>query len=109
MTETKDLKLQDVVVAANARRNFDEAKMAELTASVKQFDVLEPILVRRVDDHYQLIAGERRLRAARAAGLEKIPARIMDVDEKGAAEIQMLENLHRVDLGPVEEARGLNA
>jgi ParB/RepB/Spo0J family partition protein len=109
MTETKDLKLQDVVVAANARRHFDEAKMAELTASVKQFDVLEPILVRRVDDHYQLIAGERRLRAARAAGLEKIPARIMDVDEKGAAEIQMLENLHRVDLGPVEEARGLNA
>ena len=104
MTETKDLKLDDVVVKSNHRKHFDKDRMNELADNVRQFGVLEPILVRRVDDEYHLIAGARRLRAAALAGLPTIPVRVLDVDEQKAAEIQLLENLQREGLGPIEEA-----
>lgn len=109
MIETKEIKLDDVAVVGNFRRHFDAMRMAELTASVAEFGVLEPILVRANETagDYFLIAGERRLRAAKGAGLKTIPARIMDVDENAAAEIQLLENLHREDLGPVDEAQAI--
>lgn len=110
MNETMEVKLDDVAVVGNFRRHFDEGKLAELTASVKEFGVLEPLLVRRNDaaGDYFLIAGERRLRAAKAAGLKVVPVRVLEVDEKAAAEIQLLENLHREDLTPLDEARALN-
>ena len=89
----------------NARKRFNEARLKELTESVKKVGVLEPILVRRAGDGYPLIAGERRLRAAKSAGLKQVPVRVLDVDENTALEIQALENLHREDLTPIEEAR----
>lgn len=116
MNETMEVKIEDVVVVGNFRRHFDEGKLDELKASVAEFGVLEPVLLRESDQKgalsnrvlYVLIAGERRLRAAKLAGLKMIPARVLAVDERQAAEIQLLENLHREDLTPLDEARALN-
>ena len=84
---------------------FDEEMLSNLTASVREVGVLQPILVRSKDsDTYELIAGERRWRAAKRAGLEKIPAIIRDVEDLTSLEHALVENLHRQDLGPLEEA-----
>lgn len=102
----EDVKTVDIVTNGNARRHFDEGRMKELADNIRKVGVLEPILVRPgTDGGYILIAGERRLRAARAADVRTIPVRVLDVTEAQAAEIQALENLHREDLGPIEEAR----
>ena len=86
--------------------NFDEAALAELSASITEHGVLQPILVRPTDQphQYQLVAGERRWRAARAAGLKEIPALIEELDDETAMEIGIIENLQREDLSPLEEA-----
>ncbi|MDQ3880136.1 MAG: ParB/RepB/Spo0J family partition protein [Chloroflexota bacterium] len=86
------------------RRRFDDESLAELTESIKAHGVLQPILVRPVADAYQVIAGERRLRAARNAGLTKIPALVRDASGSDQLEIALIENLQRADLNPVEEA-----
>jgi ParB family chromosome partitioning protein len=87
------------------RLAMDKAGMDDLTASVKEHGVLQPILVRPLSDsRYQLIAGERRWRAARGAGLETIPALIEDIDDETALEISVIENLQREDLSPMDEA-----
>lgn len=87
------------------RMALDKAGMDDLTASVKEHGVLQPILVRPLSDgRYQLIAGERRWRAARGAGLESIPALIEDIDDETALEISVIENLQREDLSPMDEA-----
>jgi ParB family chromosome partitioning protein len=87
------------------RLAMDKAGMDDLTASVKEHGVLQPILVRPLSDsRYQLIAGERRWRAARRAGLVSIPALIEDIDDETALEISVIENLQREDLSPVDEA-----
>lgn len=84
---------------------FDEEMLSNLTASVREVGVLQPILVRFKDsDTYELIAGERRWRAAKRAGLEKVPAIIRDVEDLTSLEHALVENLHRQDLGPLEEA-----
>jgi ParB/RepB/Spo0J family partition protein len=84
---------------------MDKAAMDDLTASVREHGVLQPILVRPLSDsRYQLIAGERRWRAARGAGLESIPALIEDIDDETALEISIIENLQREDLSPMDEA-----
>ena len=88
------------------RRRFDEAAMAELTASVKAHGVLQPILVRPLDDRHQIIAGERRWRAAQAAHLHEIPVIIRQLDDGQVAEIALIENIQRTDLNAIEEARG---
>lgn len=85
------------------RKYIDEAALAALTDSVKQHGVLEPILVRSSGDAYELIAGERRTRAAQIAGLESIPAVILELTEAQALEVSIIENLQREDLNPVEE------
>ncbi len=111
------VQLEDVTVDGNFRRHFDEGAIKELAASIAEFGVLEPLLVRPTGEPgaatgrplYFLIAGERRLRAAKLAGLKEVPVRVMEVDADRAAEIQLLENLHREDLGPVEEARAFAA
>jgi ParB family chromosome partitioning protein len=87
------------------RAQFDEESLSELTASVRALGVLQPVLVREVDtDRFQLIAGERRLRAARRAGLTTIPAIIRRTDDRGVAEQALVENLQRQDLTALEEA-----
>ncbi|NCP02742.1 MAG: ParB/RepB/Spo0J family partition protein [Deltaproteobacteria bacterium] len=86
------------------RKNFNEASLAELTASIKEKGVIQPLVVRRVGEHYQIIAGERRWRAAQRAGLDKLPVVIQDVSEDSALEIALIENIQREDLNPLEEA-----
>jgi ParB family chromosome partitioning protein len=87
------------------RLAFDEATLDELAASIREHGVLQPILVRPLDDGgYQLIAGERRLRASQAAGLGTIPALVEEIDDDTALEISIIENLQREDLSPLDEA-----
>jgi ParB family chromosome partitioning protein len=88
------------------RRVFSPEPLAELIESVKERGVLQPLLVRKVADHYELIAGERRLRAAQEANLAEVPAVIMDVGDQDALEIALVENLQRADLNLIEEAEG---
>jgi len=86
------------------RQAFDEEALAELAHSIREFGVLQPIVVRAVDDGYELVMGERRLRAATAAGLEKIPAIIRDTADDAMLRDALLENIHRAQLNPLEEA-----
>ena len=86
------------------RRFFDDEKMAELTLSVQEVGVLQPILVRQTDGGYELVAGERRWRAAKRAGLTTIPALVREGEDRDSLEQAIVENLHRDDLNPLEEA-----
>ena len=89
------------------RQLFDPASIDELADSIREYGVIQPITVRALDKgYYQIIAGERRWRAARAAGLQEVPVRIMEADDRRAAELALVENLQREDLNPLEEARG---
>ncbi len=89
------------------RKFFDEVALSELAASVAQHGVLQPLLVRPLPNgQYQLIAGERRWRAARMAGLQEVPVVIREMTEQEAAEVALIENLQREDLNPMEEAQG---
>ncbi len=88
------------------RRIFDESKMLELTQSVREFGILQPITVRKRGEWYEIIAGERRSRAARGAGLAVIPAIIRELNDQEMALISLIENLQREDLNVVDEARG---
>ncbi len=86
------------------RKYFDEAKLQELAESIKEKGILEPLLVRRVDQGYELIVGERRWRAAQKAGLKEVPVLLKEGDAREAMEISLIENLQREDLNPIEEA-----
>ncbi len=86
------------------RRNFEEDSLEELAASMKELGVLQPLLVRSVEDGYELIAGERRLRAARRAGLSVVPVVVRQAEGVSSLEQALVENLHRQDLNPLEEA-----
>lgn len=89
------------------RRKFNEKALEELAESIRIHGVITPVVVRRLEgERYQLIAGERRYRASRLAGLEELPARVLDVDESEAYQLAMVENLQREDLDPMEEAEG---
>ncbi len=89
------------------RTQFDEAALQDLADSIAQHGLLQPITVRTLEDgYYQIIAGERRWRAARLAGLTQVPVRIIEADEQKAQELALVENLQREDLNPLEEARG---
>ncbi len=87
------------------RQNFDPQHLQELADSIKAQGILQPIVVRRGDDGFELIAGERRLRAAQLAGCETIPALIKNASDREMLELALLENLQRQDLNPIEEAR----
>ena len=91
---------------AQPRRHFDEAKLTELTESIRTHGLMQPVLVRKDGDGYRLIAGERRWRASQAAGLHEIPAIVKEVTEVEAFELALVENLQRADLNPIEEAEG---
>ena len=86
------------------RRNFEEYSLLELADSIKQFGVLQPLIVRKRDDYYEIIAGERRWRAAKMAGIKEIPVIIKDFTEQEVLEIALIENIQREDLNPIEEA-----
>jgi ParB family chromosome partitioning protein len=86
------------------RRDFSEAEIASLAESLKEHDMLQPILVRKLGERYQLISGERRLRAAIQAGWTMVPARLREADDRLVAELAIVENLQRKDLNPIEKA-----
>jgi ParB family chromosome partitioning protein len=86
------------------RKIFDEDALNDLKASIKENGVIQPIILRRKDDRYEIIAGERRWRAAKAAGLERIPSIVREIDEETAAKISLIENVQRENLNPIEEA-----
>ena len=86
------------------RKRFDEARLEELAASIREHGVVEPILVRRDGGRYCIVAGERRWRAAQRAGLKEIPAIVREGSEKDAFQIALVENIQRADLNAIEEA-----
>jgi len=90
----------------NPRRQFDEAELQDLASSVSQHGIVQPVVVRPVGDRFEIIAGERRWRAAQLAGLSEIPVIVRDVDDRTALEIAIVENVQRADLNPLEEALG---
>lgn len=102
-----ELKIIDVEPnSEQPRRNFDKEKLDELADSIAAHGVIQPILVVKNGDRYQIIAGERRWRAAKLAGLKTIPAIVRDYDELKVFEVALIENLQREDLSPIEEAAG---
>lgn len=86
------------------RKQFDEDGLVELSESIKQFGVLQPLLVQKKDDYFEIIAGERRWRASKLAGLKEVPVIIKDFSEQEAVEISLIENIQRENLNPIEEA-----
>lgn len=88
------------------RRTFDDVELAELADSIRQNGVLQPLLVRDRGDYYEIVAGERRYQAARAAGLDEVPVIIRDVSDDDVFKLALIENLQRSDLSPLEEANG---
>ena len=90
------------------RTNFDEASLQELADSIQEYGLIQPITVRRLDSgYYQIIAGERRWRAARIAGLREVPVRVIEADDKLATELALVENLQREDLESAGRGSGL--
>ena len=111
--ESKDNKATETVVKITQvepnreqpRKNFDEDALQELADSIKQFGLLQPILVQDRKTHYEIIAGERRWRAAKLAGLKEVPVIIRDYTDQEIVEISLIENIQREDLNPIEEAQ----
>ena len=96
--------------SSQPRKSFDEASLAELAESIREHGIIQPLTVRKLaTGYYQIIAGERRWRAARIAGLQEVPAIVIEADDRKAAELAMIENLQREDLNPMEEAAGFQA
>ncbi len=93
--------------AGQPRKDFDQEKLQELADSIRQHGVVQPILLRQNEERYVIVAGERRFRAARLAGLEKVPAIVKDLDEAQVMEVALIENLQREDLNPIEEAAAI--
>lgn len=92
------------------REYFDQQALEDLADSIRQFGLIQPIVVRKLDSgYYQIIAGERRWRASRMAGLTEVPVRVIEADELKTAQLALVENLQREDLNPIEEAKGYKA
>lgn len=91
-----------------ARKSFDESKLSELSDSLKQHGMIQPLILTEKDGRYTIVAGERRYRAARMAGLKVVPAVIKDIDEDALLELSIIENIQREDLNPVEEAKAIS-
>ena len=93
--------------ADQPRSSFDDAAFSELADSIAQYGLIQPITVRKLQSgYYQIIAGERRWRASRMAGLDEVPVRVISADDRRVAELALVENLQREDLNPIEEAQG---
>ena len=104
----KNLKITEVEPNRDqARKRFDQDALEELASSIKEYGLIQPIVVTKKDDYYSIVAGERRWRASKIAGLKEIPAIIREDDEKINAEISLIENMQREDLNPIEKATGI--
>ena len=100
------LKITEVEPNRNQpRKNFDEDLLQELADSIKQYGIIQPLIVQKRDDYYEIIAGERRWRAAKIAGLKEVPVIIKDYTDREIVEIALIENIQRADLNPIEEAQ----
>ena len=111
--ETAEKEEKDVVVLKTSmlepnkeqpRKSFDSEKIDELAQSIKQYGIIQPIIVCKKDDYYQIIAGERRWRAAKKAGVKEVPVVVKEYSDREIAEISLIENIQREDLNPIEEA-----
>lgn len=108
-SEKNEIKISDIVPCSfQPRTEFDRDALESLAQSIKEKGVLQPLLVRKRNDKYEIIAGERRWRAAQLAGLEKVPAIVKDLSDSETLEIALIENLQRENLSAIEEAEGLN-
>ena len=109
--QTHTLPLSQIeTCASQPRKRFDEEALADLADSIREHGIIQPITVRKLaSGYYQIIAGERRWRAARLAGLSEVPVVIIEADDRKAMELAMIENLQREDLNPMEEAEGYHA
>ena len=88
------------------RKAFDEDELSSLSDSIRSVGILQPLVVRPVGDRYQLVAGERRLRAAQAVGFDNVPVRVVDFNDQQVLEAALIENIQRADLNPIEKAQG---
>ena len=96
--------------SSQPRKRFDDESLQELADSISQYGIIQPLTVRKLSSgYYQIIAGERRWRAARLAGLQEVPVIVIEADDRKAAELAMIENLQREDLNPMEEAAGFQS
>lgn len=99
------LKINEVEPNRNQpRNNFDEDSLMELSESIRQYGIIQPIVVKKRENHYEIIAGERRWRAAKLAGLKEVPVIVKDYSDQEIMEVALIENLQREDLNPIEEA-----
>lgn len=106
--KVQNLKLSEIEPNRDQpRRMFDEESLGELADSIKRYGVIQPIIVTKRDDYYQIVAGERRWRASKKAGLDVIPAIVRNNDNQRNQEIALIENIQREDLNPIEKARGI--
>lgn len=102
-----EMSIEDIVPNPNQpRTHFNESELEELSESIRENGVLQPLLVRKNGMKYEIIAGERRYQASKIAGLEKLPVIVKDVDDQKMLELALIENLQRSDLNPIEEAKG---
>lgn len=102
-----EVKITDVMPNKNQpRKSFDEEKLEALSESIREHGIIQPIIVKKTGDLYTIVAGERRWRAAKKAGIKKIPVLVRDYEEVQVREIALIENLQREDLNPIEEAMG---
>ena len=106
LPEPGELEIDSIVPGPmQPRTEFDDESLGHLAESIKAHGIVQPVLVRRIGDHYELVAGERRWRAAKLAGLRTIPAVVKDVADKDLLEVALIENVQREDLNPIEEAQ----
>ncbi len=104
----EQIKIIDIEPNRNQpRKKFDEESLEELANSIKQYGVIQPIIVTKKDDYYQIVAGERRWRAAKKAGLTEMPCLVREETEQTNREIALIENIQRTNLNPIEKALGL--
>lgn len=108
VVKKEEVKLRITEVEPNRdqpRKKFDEDSLLELSESIKQYGVIQPLIVQKRDDYYQIIAGERRWRAAKLAGLKEIPVIIKELSDQEIVEVSLIENIQRENLNPIEEAQ----
>lgn len=106
INEIKQINIEDILPnRSQPRINFDEKKLNELADSIKKYGIIQPLVVRKLDNKYEIIAGERRLKAAYKVNLKVVPAVILEIDDKTASELAIIENLQRENLNPIELAK----
>ena len=100
-----EINIEDIFAnEGQPRKNFDQEELKDLASSIKKYGIIQPLLLKKKDEKYEIVAGERRFRAAKLAGLERVSAIVKDISDDGCSRIAIVENIQRKDLNPVEEA-----